>query len=227
MIGFLKGKVVSKSAETFSVVICGESTGYEVTTTRPAFEMLSDGQDATFWVYTHVREDNLQLFGFPAELEKKVFKILLSASGVGPKVAMSLLGELGVKNIVEAIHRKDSDALSEAPGVGKKLAQKMVLELGSKIEKLEWLQTAATLSQAVRVPAAEPLSPEISLRGELSSALQNLSFPPNSVRSAIDRVFSASLGPLNFETAFKHCLQELSGRVQRRDAAANEGGLNG
>ncbi len=224
MVGFVKGKVLSRSAENSSVTV-GDSVGYEITVTKRAFEMLGEGMETALWIHTHVREDILQLFGFPEELEKKVFRILLSASGVGPKVGMALVGELGVKTVVEAIHRKDSDALAEAPGVGKKLAQKMVLELGSKIEKLEWLQTAAQLSAAVRVPALAPMSPEVSLRGELTSALQNLSFPPLSVRAAIDSVFASSVGPLSFESAFKECLQELSGHVRRRNE--REESLNG
>ncbi len=227
MIGYLKGKVIAKSVENSSLVLLVGNTGYEITATKPFWEMTPEGSETEIWIHTHVREDILQLFGFATEIDKKVFRILLSASGVGPKVGMALVGELGVKNVIGAIARKQSDELAEAPGVGKKLAQKIVLELGSKIEKLEWLETVTTLNAAVRVAPPTAASSEDRLREELSSALQNLSFPPASVRVAVDRVFTQERGPTNFELAFKQCLQELSGRVTPRKGSPLPGDLNG
>ena len=226
MIGYLKGKVLSKSAETSSLVLLVDNTGYEITACKPLWDTTPEGADAEIWIHTHVREDALQLFGFGSELDKKVFRILISASGVGPKVGMALVGDLGVKTVVNAIARKQSDDLAEATGVGKKLAQKIVLELGSKIEKLEWLETVTTLNTAVRVAPPSAATAEERLREELSSALQNLSFPPNSVRTVVDRLFAQAGGPANFETAFKQCLQELSGRVTKKESP-QPGGLNG
>ncbi len=229
MIGFLKGKVISKSTESLSLVLLteGTGTGYEITAPRPVWEHLLEGTDADLWIHTHVREDVLHLYGFATETDKKIFRILLSATGVGPKVALSLIGELGVKAIVDAIGRKQSDELAEAPGVGKKLAQKIVLELGSKIEKLEWLQTVKTLNAAVRSNPHSLESTEERLRDELISALENLSFAPNAVRTAVERVFSQTGTALSFEFAFKQCLQELSGRVASRVETLSAGGLNG
>lgn len=227
MIGYLKGKVLSKAAETSSIVLLVDNTGYEITACKPLWDTTLEGTEAEVWIHTHVREDVLQLFGFGSELDKKVFRILLGASGVGPKVGMALVGDLGVKAVIDAIARKQPDELAEASGVGKKLAQKIVLELSGKIEKLEWIETVTTLNTAVRVAPASAATAEERLREELTSALQNLSFPPNSVRTVVDRLFAQGGGPGNFETAFKQCLQELSGRVKSAPAAEIPGGLNG
>ncbi|HWB87887.1 MAG TPA: Holliday junction branch migration protein RuvA [Acidimicrobiia bacterium] len=132
MIGRLRGVLVS-SRESGIVIDVG-GIGYEVAmTTRDLATLPGIGEDIVVHTHTHVREEELSLFGFGNEPDRDLFRILLGASGVGPKVAMALLASMTNDEIVRAITGEDPDALTIAPGVGKRGAQKIVLELGPKL----------------------------------------------------------------------------------------------
>jgi Holliday junction DNA helicase RuvA len=132
VIGRLRGVLVS-SRESGIVIDVG-GIGYEVAmTTRDLATLPGIGEDIVVHTHTHVREEELSLFGFGNEPDRDLFRILLGASGVGPKVAMALLASMTNDEIVRAITGEDPDALTIAPGVGKRGAQKIVLELGPKL----------------------------------------------------------------------------------------------
>lgn len=132
MIGRLRGVLVS-SRES-GIVIDVSGVGYEISmTTRDLASLPGIGEEIVVHTHTHVREDEISLYGFAVESDRELFRILLSASGVGPKVAMALLASLTADEIVRAITGEDPDALTITPGVGKRGAQKLVLELGPKL----------------------------------------------------------------------------------------------
>lgn len=132
MIGRLRGVLVS-SRET-GIIIDVAGVGYEVAmTTRDLASLPGLAEEIVVHTHTHVREDDISLYGFAAERDRELFRVLLTASGVGPKVAMAMLASMTADEIVRAITSEDPDALTIAPGVGKRGAQKIVLELGQKL----------------------------------------------------------------------------------------------
>jgi len=132
MIGRLRGVLVS-TRET-GIVIDVSGVGYEVAmTTRDLVGLPGIGEEIVVHTHTYVREDDMSLYGFATDSDRELFRVLLTASGVGPKVAMALLASLTADEIVRAIMGEDPDALTIAPGVGKRGAQKLVLELGPKL----------------------------------------------------------------------------------------------
>lgn len=132
MIGRLRGVLVSVRESGIVIDVAG--VGYEVTmTTRDLAILPGIAEEIVVHTHTHVREDDLSLFGFAVESDRDLFRVLLGASGVGPKVAMAMLASMTADEIVRAITGEDPDALTITPGVGKRGAQKIVLELGPKL----------------------------------------------------------------------------------------------
>ena len=136
MIGRLRGVLVS-SRESGIVIDVG-GVGYELAmTNRDLVALPGIGEEIVVHAHTHVREDDISLYGFGSEWDREIFRVLLSASGVGPKVAMALLASMTADEIVRAITGDDPDALTIAQGVGKRGAQKIVLELAPKLSGRE------------------------------------------------------------------------------------------
>ena len=132
MIGRLRGMLVSSREGSVSIDVGG--VGYEVAMTpRDLAGLPGIGEEIVVHTHTHVREEDLALFGFPNEADRELFRVLISASGVGPKVAMAIMGSMTGDEVVRAITQEDPDALTVTPGVGKRGAQKIVLELGPKL----------------------------------------------------------------------------------------------
>lgn len=132
MIGRLRGMLVSNRESWVSIDVGG--VGYEVAMTpRDMAALPGIGEEIVVHTHTHVREDDIALFGFPKEADRELFRVLISASGVGPKVAMAIMGSMTGDEVVRAITEEDPDALTVTPGVGKRGAQKIVLELGPKL----------------------------------------------------------------------------------------------
>ena len=132
MIGRLRGMLVTNRAGVVCIDVNG--VGYEVVMTpRDVSALPGIGEEIVVHTHTHVREDDLSLYGFGSEGDRDLFRVLLTASGVGPKVAQSMLASLDAQQIVMAIVNEDPEALTVAPGVGKRGAQKIVLELAPKL----------------------------------------------------------------------------------------------
>ena len=132
MIGRIRGVLVSNRPG--SVIIDVNGLGYEVAMTpRDASSLPGIGEEIVVHTHTHVREDEISLYGFASETDRELFRVLLTASGVGPKLAMALLASMTGAEIIVAITAEDPDALTVTPGVGKRGAQKIVLELAPKL----------------------------------------------------------------------------------------------
>lgn len=131
MIGYLKGKIKFVS-ESFILIDC-DGVGYRVVVGASGLEK-KVGELYEFYIYTHVRENEIRLFGFERVEELELFEMLLEVSGVGPKVSLSLISQLGSKSVINAILTKESIAL-KVSGVGIKTADKIVLELADKLKK--------------------------------------------------------------------------------------------
>lgn len=150
MITFLEGVLVEK--QPGRVVIGVGGVGYEVLIPLSSFERLPpEGAQCRVLTYHHVREDAQELFGFATETERRVFNLLYSVSGVGPKTALGVLGGLSVRDIKKAIAEGDAKRLATVKGLGRKTAEKIIVELRDRLTEGELMEAAA---------AAEPGSAE-------------------------------------------------------------------
>jgi Holliday junction DNA helicase RuvA len=135
MIAHLRGLLLSKSPNLIVVECAG--VGYEVAVSVATFSALpAEGASAALHVYTNVREDQIALFGFAEIAEKRLFEKLLTISGIGPKLAITVLSGISAERLVTAIRSGDHATLTRIPGIGKKTAERVVLELKDKLEEL-------------------------------------------------------------------------------------------
>ena len=133
MIAHIRGLILSKSPNAV-VVECG-GVGYELAISVSTFtELAAEGKEVKLHVHTHVREDALLLFGFVEMAEKRLFEKLLTISGIGPKLAITVLSGISAERLVGAIRGGDHATLTKIPGIGKKTAERVVLELKDKLD---------------------------------------------------------------------------------------------
>ena len=195
MIGSLRGKLIDKRPNQILLDVGG--VGYQVQIPLSTFAGLGALHDeTTLLIHTHVREDQFSLYGFLTAREKHCFELLLTASGVGPSLALKILSGMGLEDLVPAIRKGDVAQLVRIPGVGKKTAERMVVELRDKLA-------------AVDVPEAGKPTTRSQLESDVESALVNLGYDPRSVERAIEKAGAA--GDTNFEKLLRASLQILGG----------------
>ena len=147
MIAHLRGKLLAKHPNQAIVETGG--VGYDVTISVPTFsELPGIGGEVALHIHTHVREDMIALYGFLRPSEKTLFEKLITVSGIGPKLAITILSGMAADEMVNAIRGNDIARLTRIPGIGKKTAERMVLELRDKlaVEKIGEIATAPTMS---------------------------------------------------------------------------------
>ena len=202
MIANISGKLIQKTAE--SVVIDVGGVGYELFIPLSTFYSLPGlGEPASLKVYTHVREDAIQLFGFLTQDERDVFGLLISVSGVGPKLARNILSGMAVSDLVGAIGSSDSKKLSSIPGIGGKSAERLILELRDKIKTIA---LTGVQEQKEESGESDPLSMDV------VSALENLGYKSAPAEEAVKKAKAASPDALSFEALLKEALKHLSKR---------------
>ena len=136
MIGRLRGTLAGRTSAALLIDVAG--VGYEVLVSpRTQAELPRTGEEIVVHTHLHGREDGILLYGFPSEAERNLFRVLITATGVGPKLALAILGTMTVAEVRRAIAAEDVDAITIVPGVGKRSAQKLVLELKPKLEDSE------------------------------------------------------------------------------------------
>lgn len=197
MIGFLRGRIADKQPNRLIVDVQG--VGYEIHVPLSTFyDAGEEGADITLRIYTHVREDALQLYGFLTDLERQLFERLIGISGIGPKLAIAVLSGMDPRDLLLSVQRGDVARLTSIPGVGKKTSERIVLELKDRL---------AQLPGAVAVEAV-PANGADRIRGDLLSALQNLGYHRPQAEKAIDATLQTMSDP-TFEQALKAALREL------------------
>ncbi len=153
MIAFLSGRVVAKRPASALIDVGG--VGYQLAMSTGSLAALpAEGDEVTVWTHLHVREDELSLFGFESEAEKNAFELLITVSGVGPKVALSALSAMSADVLAQAIATEDDKLIATIPGVGKKTAQRIVLDLKDKLGTREIGSSARSAGQALAVAEA-------------------------------------------------------------------------
>lgn len=195
MIGHLRGTVLEKHPN--QVIVEAAGVGYDVQIPISTYTALpGEGSSVALRIYTHVREDALLLFGFATAEEKVVFERLISVSGIGPKLAVTVLSGLPTSDLVSAIRNGDVQRLVRIPGVGKKTAERMVLELR---DKLVGVEIGTPVAAAQLADAWTPLERDV------LSALQNLGCSRPAAEEAIRKVNERG-APDQFEAFFRAAL---------------------
>ena len=202
MIGFLSGKILEKDANTVIVDVSG--VGYEVTIPLSTFYELGDvGSDVSLRIFTHVREDALQLFGFKTARERDIYLKLISVQGIGAKSGITMLSGMSADEIVTAIRTNNLARLTAIPGVGKKTAERIVVELRDKIADL----TVDAAARGAAVGGSEPTTDEVF--DDALSALVNLGYQRNAAEKALQD--SAKDGTeLTVQKLLRAALQKLA-----------------
>jgi holliday junction DNA helicase RuvA len=204
MIGQLRGRLADKRPNQVLVDVGG--VGYLVQVPLSTFAALGElHTEVTLLIHTHVREDALALYGFLSSREKHFFEMLLSASGVGPALALKILSGMSVEELVPAIRGSDLARLTRIPGVGRKTAERIVVELKDKLEGV-----------AVEVEKQVASSPAGN-QADVVSALVNLGYDARAAEGAVGEA-KHEVGTSNFEKLLRAALQALSapkGRTTR------------
>lgn len=185
MISYLKGRVLTTTAETAILDVNG--VGYEAYCSGGAFRKLTVGEVADLYTYLQVKEDGVTLFGFATPKEKELFLKLISVSGVGPKMGISILASLSADEFAQAVATADVKRLSAVKGLGKKTAEKIVLELHGKISAAEVMSASGDL--AIEMPVA---TVRLSTQDEEAvSALMGLGFTRAESTQAVKKAHDA------------------------------------
>ncbi len=195
MIAHLRGKLLAKHPNQAIVDTAG--VGYDVTISVPTFSDLpAIGAEVSLYIHTHVREDLIALYGFLRPAEKLLFEKLITVSGIGPKLAITILSGMAADEMVGAIRGNDVARLTRIPGIGKKTAERMVLELRDKLPEVS--------------PTAAPSVPALSVTEEdVLSALLNLGYQRAAAEKALAVVAKNGKGG-TFDAMFRDALAALS-----------------
>lgn len=190
MIAHLRGKLIEK--EPARLVVDVHGVGYEVFVPLTTFTAMPEkGVDVSIDIHTHVREDTIALYGFSSKQERRVFERLIGVSGIGPRLAVTILSGGSVESLVTAIRRGDLPRLTSIPGVGKKTAERIVVELKDKFQDFS------------------EESPKSAIETDVLSALENLGYPRAIAENAFRRATNGDMDA-GFEVLFKRTLQILT-----------------
>jgi Holliday junction DNA helicase RuvA len=193
MIAYLKGILIQKLPN--KVIIDTGGVGYCASIPLSTYFKLGEvNEPVELFIYTHLTDNSLSLFGFTTQEEKDIFLKLINISGIGPKLAMNILSGIEPSDLEEAIKQSDIARISLIPGIGKKTALRITMELQDKIEKKEKL-LAVKGSQE---------------KEDLISALMNLGFRRKEVERVVDETICAHTSKAGFEKLLRECLKRLA-----------------
>lgn len=204
MIAHLSGTLLSKQAT--SVILDVAGVGYEVSIPLSTFYELEDpGSSVQLRIYTHVREDALQLYGFKTARERELFLRLISVSGIGPKLGITLLSGMSADEMITSIRNNNLAKLTLIPGVGRKTAERLVMELRDKVASLSAGvdEDLGARSDTAAVPT------EDSMRADALSALLNLGYQRNAAEKAVTASLSED-GEVSVESILRSSLRKLA-----------------
>ena len=205
MIAHLSGTLIEKQAT--SVILDVGGVGYEVTIPVTTFyDMEEAGAKVQLRIYTHVREEALQLFGFRTARERELFTLLISVSGIGPKSGIAMLSGMSADEIVTAIRTNNLARLTSIPGIGRKTAERLVIELRDKMAAL----SSPALEDAIAgTPSGDSQPSEDAVRDDTLSALLNLGYQRGAAEKAVAQAAQEG-GDLSVENLLRRSLRHLS-----------------
>ena len=195
MIAHLRGRLLSKQPQ--QVIVEAAGVGYDVAISVSTYTSLpAEGAEVALHIHTQVREDTLALYGFLDRNDKRIFERLITVSGVGPKLAITIQSGLPTDRLVAALRAQDHATLTRIPGVGKKLSERLVVELKDKLEDMAMAAPAV----AAAGPAAE----------DVLSALVNLGYQRPSAQKAIETAVAKDKGVgEHFDALFRAALMTI------------------
>jgi len=194
MIGSLRGKLTYKKPDHIIVELGG--VGYQVNVTFNTMSILpEEGKDIFLHIYTHVREDTLQLYGFASEDEKKIFITLLGITGIGPKMALNILSGISHNDLLHAVETEDVAHLCRIPGLGKKTAHRLILELKGKLPSVR-----ETVDRVFE---------------DTLSALVNLGYKKSIAQESLEKAYKKGLNDI--EGLLKESLKYLTGDMSEKN----------
>jgi Holliday junction DNA helicase RuvA len=189
------------------VIVDVSGVGYEVTIPLSTFYDLEDlGSTVQLRIYTHVREDALQLYGFKTARERELFLKIISVTGIGPKLGITLLSGMSADEMVASIRTNNLARLTLIPGVGRKTAERLIMELREKVAELS---SAEIEEEFGAKPEAGAEAPEDAVRADALSALLNLGYQRSGAEKAIDAALKEE-GELTVESVLRRTLKKLA-----------------
>jgi len=202
MIALINGKIASKKISQIIVDIQG--VGYQVFIPLTTFyELPEEGKPVTLHVHTHVKQDAINLFGFYTEQERDLFRLMISVSGIGPRIAMNILSGITTQELLQAISGGDLGKLIGIPGLGKKMAERLILELREKIIKQMKIEQLPIADNRQKVNEM--------IKEDVLSALINLGYKNNTAQEALNKVMQISSEELTLDQLLKRTLKMLAG----------------
>lgn len=207
MIGQLRGALIDKRPN--QVVIDVNGVGYQVQIPLSTFAALGAlHAETTLLIHTHLREDQIALYGFLTARERQCFELLISASGVGPALALKILSGMSLEELVPAIRKGDVVQLKRIPGVGQKTAERMVVELRDKLAAIDVSESGKPVTRS-------------QVESDVTSALVNLGYDARAVEKTIELVRGQGA---DFDSLLKAALQKLGGAAIEKGARAGRAG---
>lgn len=205
MIAHLSGTLLSKQAT--SVILDVSGVGYEVTIPLSTFYDLEDlGSTVQLRIYTHVREDALQLFGFKTARERELFLKIISVTGIGPKLGITLLSGMSADEMIASIRTNNLARLTLIPGVGRKTAERLIMELREKVAEMSSTQLEEELGAKPEVSAETTAD---TVRADALSALLNLGYQRSGAEKSIDAALNEG-GDITVESVLRRSLKKLA-----------------
>lgn len=218
MIARLKGTLEEKNKDR--VVVDVQGVGYGLHVPETVIHKLPEtGERVTLEVHTHVREDHITLYGFLTRLEKDVFELLMTASGVGPKLALTILSHLEALQLLEAVSQGNKALFNGISGVGKKTTEKLFVEIREKAEKRLLLERGGE-DAAIAAGKRSHMPTTASWQSDLEQALLALGYRENDVRAALRDIAKDNDG-LDFDSALRQALGFLSGGMKPKGLRGN------
>ena len=193
MITHLKGKLIEKNPT--NIVVDCNGVGYSVNISLHTFSQLPSGENVKLFIHLQVREDSHTLFGFSSKVEREVFRLLISVSGIGASIARTMLSTLSPEQVMEAITQNNIAVIQSVKGIGAKTAQRVVLDLKDKIIKIYGLDEVSLVSSNTK-------------RNEALSALETLGFARKQVEKVCDDIVNKNPNA-SVETIIKQALKNL------------------
>jgi holliday junction DNA helicase RuvA len=202
MIALISGKIASKSIS--NVIIDVQGVGYRVFIPLTTFyELPETGATITLHIHTNVKEDAINLFGFYTTQERDLFQLMISVSGIGPKMSMNILSGIPAQELLGAISDGNVNKLIRIPGVGKKMAERLILELKEKVIKKMMLEELPRADSQNRL--------DDMIAEDVISALVNLGYKNNIAKDALDKAIRESSGEMVMDQLLKKTLKIISG----------------
>jgi len=203
MIARIRGKIVYKTANY--TIIDAHGLGYRVFVPLTTFYELPDtGQEVVLNVHTHVKEDAIHLFGFYTPEERDLFQMMISVTGIGPKLAVNIMSGIAAGEFVRAVSSGDLGRLVNIPGVGKKMAERLVLELKDKVKKLGEVQAGAAGDK-------EDIADRGQVFDDALSALVNLGYKEQMVKKVLEKLDQECEDVPTLDNLLKNALKSIAG----------------